>query len=489
MILFYLLCIIHALKVSFECINATNYSLNETLDDDSVIEENKKVWELFNRATNYFFSKVADFWGYCFGYPEDEPLELASTSVPEQTESTSELLSTTEEAITSLSRDNQSQTIEEPSPVKKSTFRLNPQTPEFFPSYTKWIIKRNQFPVRLIELIDDLKVQFPDAKFYLTGASPSNILDRIKPNDYDILVINLDLNLLQKYLASKKVNLQKRSEKFPILFCDLGAGVAVDFSAKKMEAAEHVRNVLEMDYLSRDFNLSALYVEFTAANEFPVFSFGDVLRTRHAKIIESIGEPLEVLVSDPTRLFRLAKLLITNPTYNLGPKLQYGLQELTKKQPGTAQWLSLLESFLKTEYGNHDRLDQAMRKLFERYSYQEINKAFQKMGLLTAFTNNTYEDVERACSRIPEVASGEQYIYWIMANILKYAENGNEHALFPWHSILNLSGTETDFLDFIYGKAYNQESGVFVALPEIHELIDSFQLVAANLENQHCLTK
>lgn len=444
------------------------------------------MWELFNIINHYIFSKIKAFWGYCFGYPEEEHLEHYPESVvPEQAESTSELASTVDESDKSLSLDTEIQKIEEALPVmQEAKFELNRNSPEFFPSYTKWSIKRNQFPPQLIELIDDLKLNFSNAKFYLTGAGPANILDGVKPNDYDILVIRSDLELIHTYLISKNIKAEKRSKKFPILFCDLGEGISVDFSVKDKDAAKPVNTILQQDYFSRDFNLNALYVEFTAKKEFSVFSFGDALATRHTKVIEAVGKPLTILINDPIRLFRLAKLLITNPTYKLGPALQRALQSL----PGN-MWLSCLDSFVRGEYGNRDRLDFAMRKLFERYSYEQINNAFEKIGLLTAFTDNTLADVVSACSLIPDVSTDEKYIYWVLANVLQRAENGNAYSLFPLHDIFNLSYSEIDLLDYIYGKAYNLDSGIFVALDEIRVLIGGFQLDAANSGSHPSITK
>ncbi|CEG58415.1 nucleotidyltransferase family protein [Legionella fallonii] len=446
---------------------------------------------LFNKIKDYISSLISDLWMYCFGYSikeDDEPQPEAVTA--DQTEVVAPLSPPVEVGSASLDLDKQSQMATKSDGDKKTKFRLDPKALEFFPSHYKanlpksLTIKRSQFPPQMIQLIDELRVQFPDAKFYLTGGCPANILDALKPNDYDILVINADLDLIQKYLETKKINSERRSNKFPILFCDLGQGVTLDFSVKKCEQSKDIGKTLEADYLTRDFNLNALYVEFTVESEFSVFSFFNALKAQQGKVITSVSDPLDAFAKDPIRLFRLAKLLITNPTYSLEWKLRQALKQIGEVKEGQPQWLWLFQAFIKAEFGNWNRLDYAMRKLFERYNYQEINKAFETMGLLTAFTDNTYDDVERACSKIPLVGSSNKFIYWILANVLQRFENGKEHQLFSWHSILNLSYYEEELLDFIYAQGAKQSFGIHVVAPEIQALIGGFQLSPENEEKQ-----
>jgi tRNA nucleotidyltransferase/poly(A) polymerase len=52
------------------------------------------------------------------------------------------------------------------------------------------------------------------------------------------------------------------------------------------------------------------------------------LKLRNDRIIEAIGDPVASFEQDPTRLFRLAKLLITNPNYVLGKELQQAIDGL-----------------------------------------------------------------------------------------------------------------------------------------------------------------
>jgi tRNA nucleotidyltransferase/poly(A) polymerase len=366
---------------------------------------------------------------------------------------------------------------------------LSPSTPGFFPSYLlkrtlpgKSVINRDKFPQQVITLIDELRIKFPEAKFYFVGAGPSNILDGLKPNDYDILIINADTGEIQNYLQSRKVNSQKRSEKHPVIFCDLENGVSIDFTVKAKEGA-HPKDRLEDDFKSRDFNLSALYCEFTQDKEFEVFSFSNALKLRNEGVIEAIGDPVTSFEQDPTRLFRLAKLLITNPNYVLGKELQKaidGLKEIKGEKP---KWLLLLEQFIKAEYGNFDRLDQAMRKLFIRYNYQDINRAFQKLGLLTEFTDNSHTAADHACSKIPNISPDDKYIYWILANLLQRFEDGKENSLSPLHSILNLSYGEIDLLDYVYGQGPSKTPEVYVFIPQILNLISSFNLSYKNTNN------
>ncbi|MCL9684740.1 hypothetical protein [Legionella maioricensis] len=377
------------------------------------------------------------------------------------------------------------------SEVKKPS--LSSSASVFFPSYlltptvpVKPVINRDKFPQQVIQLIDELRIKFPEAKFYFVGAGPANILDGLKPNDYDILIVNADVGLIQNHLQSRKINAQKRSGKHPVIFCDFENGVSIDFTVKTQKEVQP-KNILEGDFKNRDFNLSALYCEFTADKEFEVFSFSNALKLRNDRIIEAIGDPVASLEQDPTRLFRLAKLLITNPNYVLGKELQQaidGLKEVKDKKP---KWLLLFEQFIKAEYANHDRLDQAMRKLFIRYSYQDINKAFQKLGLLTEFTDNSHTAADQACSKIPDISPAERYIYWVLANILQRFEDGKENSLSPLHPILNLTYGEIDLLDFVYGQGPSKTPEVYVYLSQVLTLIGNFKLPYKN-ETDHSFT-
>ena len=337
-------------------------------------------------------------------------------------------------------------------------------------------LNRSQFPLPIMQLLDELRTQFPSARFYLTGAATSNILDGIKPNDYDILIINATMPLVYEFLQSRQLNTEIRSTKYPVIFCDMGSGITLDFTVNENQLKESVQDLLHTDFDKRDFNLNALYCEFTNENNFLIFSFGNAMNLRNQKIIASIHEPGITFEHDPIRLFRLAKLLITNPTYVLSKDLHTEIKSFTQISDVLPKWKKLITNAIRADYGTLDRLDHAIRKLFIRYSYEEINSVFHKLGLLTEFTDNSFSSVRSACSKIPAIMADEKFIYWILANVLQRFENGKSNRACPLNFILRLSSIEQDYLDYVYGRGPGKTPEVYVFVPEVLTLIKQFRL-------------
>ncbi|MBL7480414.1 hypothetical protein [Legionella bononiensis] len=359
---------------------------------------------------------------------------------------------------------------------------LMSQSPAFFVPLSQraalnvQYLNRNQFPLPMMQLLDELRTQFPEARFFLTGAATSNILDGIKPNDYDILIINISMSLVNDFLHSRQLYTEIRSTKYPIIFCDMGNGITLDFTVNENQLKESVQHLLNADFEKRDFNLNALYCEITTEINFLIFSFGNAMNLRNKKIISSIKEPGSAFEHDPVRIFRLAKLLITNPTYVLSKDLQVEIKSFSQISDEMPKWKKLIKTAIREDYGTLDRIDYAMRKLFIRYGYEDINKAFYKLGLLTEFTDNSYSSVRSACSKVPAIEADEKFIYWIMANILQRFENGKSNQTCPLNFLLRLSFIEQDYLDYVYGKGPNKIPEVYVFVPEVLALIKQFRL-------------
>ncbi|KTD45164.1 hypothetical protein [Legionella quateirensis] len=359
---------------------------------------------------------------------------------------------------------------------------LMSQSPAFFVPVSEGAalnvqyLNRKHFPLPMMQLLDELRTQFPEARFYLTGAATSNILDGIKPNDYDILIVNMSMFMVNEFLQKRQLNPEIRSTKYPIIYCDMGNGITLDFTVNENPLKEPVQHLLNADFEKRDFNLNALYCEITNENNFLIFSFGNALNLRNKKIIASIKEPGSTFEHDPVRLFRLAKLLITNPTYVLSKDLQIEIKSFTQISDEMPKWKKLIITAIRADYGTLDRIDYAIRKLFIRYSYEDINRAFHKLGLLTGFTDNSYSSVRSACLKIPAINADEKYIFWILANVLQRFENGKGNQACPLNFILRLSFIEQDYLDYVYGKGPDKIPEVYVFVPEVLALIKQFRL-------------
>lgn len=338
-------------------------------------------------------------------------------------------------------------------------------------------ITRQQIPLELLLLIDELRKEFAEATFYLTGAAPGNLLEGKKPNDYDFLVVNVSLFAIKKALEKKQIQSEQRSPKYPILYCQLTSEISIDFSASFLRSGQNKHELLELDYSKRDFNVSALYIEFTKNAQFPVFSFANALEKRaNKKIADVLDVPIESLKHDPTRLFRLAKILINYSDYTLDVNLKNALQKL---QP---QWFTIFNTYLQQDPGNKFRLDHAIRKLFLRYKFEEINTVFNRLGILTLFTGNSKTLSNIACARLPKSLNKEHYYFgWLLANYLQHFEE-KKRMFAPFMDYLVPTLSEVPCLQFVF---YANNSCLPSMEPTLRELCQEFQLIDSS--SQHSL--
>lgn len=330
-------------------------------------------------------------------------------------------------------------------------------------------VKRESIPANVMQLVDELRVHLASAELYLTGAAPSNIMDGVKPNDYDILVVNSTLPLILEFLKSKGLKPEQRSKSNPILYCPLVEGISLDFTAKSTKDNETVQDVLQADFALRDFNVNAIYCQFTAADEFPIFSFKSALTTRNQKVIETIGDAKESLTADPTRLIRLLKLIITHPEYAMGSQLQQTLDEMK------GQWLVLFKQFNAARNGNIDRLNHAFRKLFMRQKVSDINKILNKFGVLEELTGLSLEDALSAGEKIVSNRPENKFLYWIIANMLHTAQSkpGEDS---PISGILSLTLLERDIMNFVTAKTSGREPDVHLYLQDLLSMVKAFDI-------------
>jgi tRNA nucleotidyltransferase/poly(A) polymerase len=341
------------------------------------------------------------------------------------------------------------------------------------------VIHRNKFPYQVIQLLDALRQNIPDTRIYLTGAAPSNLLDGIYPNDYDILILNTNIYLVNELLQKWNLRAEIRSMKFPIIFCDLGNGITLDFTVKMLYPNDVIDQVLEDDFSERDFNLNALYCEITKEDSFRTFSFVNAIEARNNKVIVSIQNPEQSFKQDPTRIFRLAKLLIANPSYQLEDELAEYIKTVQ------SNWQDLLKQYIVAEKGNIDRLTFAIRKLFFRYEYQDINNALLKLNLLTAFTGNAQASIQKACSKIEYSLPENKFIHWMLANILQGFDEGKEQNKFPLHPFIRLFQQEEASLQYIYNLEHGEYSNPDFYIPGLHGLISQFKLDNRDLNRGH----
>ncbi|MDP3268724.1 MAG: hypothetical protein Q8M40_06695 [Legionella sp.] len=259
---------------------------------------------------------------------------------------------------------------------------ITPKTPRDL------FLNRDTIPSVVLQLIHDIKEKFPESQFYLTGAAPENILHEIIPHDYDILMLNPEGNYyaLHHFLTTKNISSEVRSVKNPFVYCDLGNQIFVDITVRSTRLSD----VLQKDFNKRDFNLNALYCELTDADKFKIFSFDNVVDTLDR--IEILNDNVTIFETEPILYFRLIKLMITHPTYNLSPDLNGAVKQFN------AHWRDFFQAYDKVERGNLDRMIHAFRKLVERFSNQQINDALKRLEFINPLTGDDYEALEQICS-------------------------------------------------------------------------------------------
>ncbi|KTD82190.1 hypothetical protein [Legionella waltersii] len=338
-------------------------------------------------------------------------------------------------------------------------------------------IERFRFPPSLLETVDNIREEFPDARLFLTGAAPANLIDHIKPNDYDILIIGANSKDLLQYLRKQQFQAELRGIKYPVVFAKVDEEVSIDFSVNENLQRDPINIVLMRDYMRRDLNLNALYLEFTEGGQFSVFSFIRSLTLKQQKIIQTIAHPYFSFSIDPSRLFRLLKSMLENPRYKLSAEIENTLIHLgTPALNGSSLMMNLFTLYVEQDPGNRGRLNQCIRKVFNRYSYEEINEGLEKLGLLKLLTNNSLSAAQQACKKIPKVSLEHKFVYWILANSLQHAENTKSRQLIPMKPLLAFNQSENALFSFTNAHILQKPPRLHVYTPSILELISSFHL-------------
>jgi hypothetical protein len=367
--------------------------------------------------------------------------------------------------------------------ISTATVMTSSSSPTFFSPASKKnttvsSLQRSQLPKTMMDLIDKLRGQFPSARFFITGAAPADIMDNLKPNDYDLLIVDKSsIYEINQFLNLQNYRSEIRSVKYPVIFCEVDKGLTLDFSVIISSDKLSTKQLLENDFKKRDFNLNAFYCELTHEDNFEIFSFSDALGDRNKKIISFNNNEANPFEQDPTRLFRLCNLLIKHPDYSLHKQIKEALISLKKVENGVPRWYTVFSDYVRLAHGNGDRLTHAIRKLFVRHSYKNINNALHRLSLLTSFTDNSKTAADYACSKIPSVTPDSKLIMWLMANVLERFESGKKDQGLPINPLLYLYPLEHQHLAYAYSHGPKAPTLYPVLrIPPIETLISKFKL-------------
>lgn len=333
-------------------------------------------------------------------------------------------------------------------------------------------------PEALLALIIDFKKVHPGAKCYLTGGAPADLLHQITPSDYDIIVLYTDLPSIQSFLHQREIYAEITNTKHSVLTCEVAKGINVDFIIRKVEPNQSEEQVLKADFFGRDFTLAGLYCELKDESELQVFSFEQSLAITKLQRIGAIKSPKKQFMDDPIRLFRLLKLIICYPNFTLTSELQTALNDLNP------HWVQYFHHFLNLNPNYGLRFNAAVAKLFQRFSYEQINEGMDKLGILSVFASTTKEQANIACTYIPEFTRLiGRHIYWIGANLLMasslqpYADNT------PLKTLMLLSVEERFFIAYLDQRLKGLWCVPGGYVPEAFVLYNDFFEINSNMDD------
>ena len=246
-------------------------------------------------------------------------------------------------------------------------------------SQTNSVIPRQRIPQGLFHLAQILNDEPKDpARLLLTGNAIPDLLFNQRPNDFDCLV-NTDLDELNDFLQSQgyatcKIN----AKRYPLLkvpvLDDKGLPTTVEMGYLKCEPHQSLEDAIQENMANRDFAISALYADITEAcrqgDVQPIDVIGGegfkALQKRQITMHETNGLTAEdQLRQDPTRLLRLANLLIH---YAGRMELSDELKSAVLTVNTHSQW----HRFLEHSDDLHKRMGTKFEDLFAKYPAEQV---------------------------------------------------------------------------------------------------------------------
>lgn len=296
---------------------------------------------------------------------------------------------------------------------KKPTFFSEKSLPE---SHDKWLIDSKTLPDTLKSLATVIQSNYTDFKVFLTGGAILSLITQKKPNDYDLVVLKSvdskeSLYEMQKTLLDTTLKCEVRGSLHQILHCILSDGSKVDITLVHRKPKQSIESCLRADALIRDFNIGAMYLPLgTKDEQLQVISYFEILNNKTPALIKVIHEkPDGLFYDDPSRVLRLAHLLLQHPEYALDNALQKQLSEMKD------QWPAVLKKYTQ-QLPNKSRMSHAIRKLFSRYSIEQLNSVFDTLDFLPALSNRSRKDIQQASLLIPKnIEDQYKLIAWLIA--------------------------------------------------------------------------
>ena len=200
-----------------------------------------------------------------------------------------------------------------------------------------------------------------DCEIYLAGGSVRDYLLYGDFDDFDfatpctpvVVTTILDLEKYDKYsfkFGTVKANYQGQEIQITTFRKE---GTYLD--SRHPSSIKFIKNI-EVDSLRRDFTINALYLDYSGK----ILDFHGGLDDLEKQIIKTVGNPLERIKEDPTRILRALRFML-----RLGFKLDSALEEVIKEN------ISLITLISK------ERIKMEYNKMLEYNSKEEILKVFK----------------------------------------------------------------------------------------------------------------
>lgn len=365
------------------------------------------------------------------------------------------------------------------------------------------MVPREKFPTALLDLsclIHDLTGQYLN----LTGGAVAYLCsNKENPNDFDCLICDTDLEILQRRLTLEGFTctlVGKRMKVLKIAFIENGKRIDIDIVAGKTYGKQ-IHVAMKRILAFRDFGISSLFVPLSKDFLLKIYGYNHALRNFNKKKINIVGNNPQLFTEDPTRLMRLAKIQEYYPDFTMDNTLINLL-----KNTDFTQIFSKFINHKKSGQTNRRRVNTALDTLFTRFDFMTVVERITKLPIIEGLTGLTYEsflptlDVLKPYADLQNANAQKlgfyQYIYIYLCFLERYEKEPLIHSSFykiTW--ALFIDPRDKMYFSYIEEKILGAQPKGFVNPPqELTDMINGIErhfkaLEEAKLENANSQTK
>lgn len=208
---------------------------------------------------------------------------------------------------------------------------------------------------------NDTKIKYK-TEVYIVGGYVRDLLRKKKNSDIDIVVRNVELNVVEKFLRdygkTKKLTIHNVEDTNPITFILFKTSSNSTFEAqistvkgptkKKIKNINNIHASLKQDSNQRDFTINAMYIPINKISSKEVIDFWGGKNDIKGRQILSVGSAKSKFIQSPIRILR-AFSLAARTKYTISHHVRVAISEnayLLKKLSGEAIKAELEEVLL-----------------------------------------------------------------------------------------------------------------------------------------------